>query len=137
MSVPSSESARTPTAIEHPFPQVPYYSIEYPGYVQHSSVPLAIENLGGQSKLGHAFRRSSHKTDALLELSFHRDNPFTHPIPGDVVPANSLLLKVVKRKRKAPIDAMSIDNSDSIIGEFTAEVVGIVSKTARFRSALI
>lgn len=122
---------------ERPLPQVSYYSVEYPGYLQDSSVPLAIDRLGGQSKLDHVFHRSSQKKDTLLELSFRPDNPFMHPVPGDVVPANNLLLKIVKRKRKAPVDAMSVDDSKRVIGEYTAEVIGILSKTARFRSALI
>jgi general transcription factor 3C polypeptide 5 (transcription factor C subunit 1) len=83
-----------------PLPQVTFYSVEYPGYVQESSVPLAIQKIGGQSKLDNAFRRSAQRKDALLELSFRSNDPFAHPIPGDVVPANNLLLKVVKRKRR-------------------------------------
>ena len=112
-------------------PQHSFYSVEYPGYVRPSSVPLAISNLGGQSKVDHAFKRTAPKTPALLELSLRPGNPFAHPIPGDVVGTNNLLLKITKRKRKQL-------NSEypSTIGEYTAEVVGIVSKTARFRSDL-
>ena len=109
-------------------PQLPFYSVEYPGYVQHSSVPLAINNLGGQSKIDHAFKRTPSKTQTLLELSLRPGNPFAHPIPGDVVDTNNLLLKVTKRKRK------HVDDDSSTIGEYTTEVVGVVSKTARFRS---
>jgi general transcription factor 3C polypeptide 5 (transcription factor C subunit 1) len=109
-------------------PQLPFYSVEYPGYVQHSSVPLAINNLGGQSKIDHAFKRTPSKTQTLLELSLRPGNPFAHPIPGDVVGTNNLLLKVTKRKRK------HVDDDSSTIGEYTTEVVGVVSKTARFRS---
>jgi general transcription factor 3C polypeptide 5 (transcription factor C subunit 1) len=121
------DSVPPPTAQERRLPQVTFYSVEYPGYVKDSSVPLAIQNIGGQSKLDNAFRRSAQRRDALLELSFRSKDPFAHPIPGDVIPANNLLLKVVKRKRKSP--------DSEVIGDFTAEIVGIVSKTARFRSA--
>jgi len=127
----SSDSASSSTARERPLQQVAFYSIEYPGYIEEHSVPQAVENLGGQAKVDQAFRRTAQKTDALLELSFHPRNPFSHPIPGDVVPSQNLLLKVVKRKRR--IDAAH--NDDGAIGEYTADVVGIVSKTARFRSA--
>ena len=126
-----SDSVSSSTAREKPLPQVAFCSIEYPGYVEECSVPQAIENLGGQPKVDQVFRRTAQKTDAPLELSFHPRNPFSHPIPGDVVPSNSLLLKVVKRKRR--VDAAHSD--DGVIGEYTADVVGIVSKTARFRSA--
>jgi len=123
------------SAQERPLPQVTFCSVEYPGYVQESSVPIAIQKIGGQSKLDNAFRRSAQKKDAVLELSFRSNDPFTHPIPGDVVPANNLLLKIVKRKRR-PCTSTGSSN-DGSIGEFTAEIVGIVSKTARFRSAYL
>jgi len=125
-------------APERPLPQIPFYSIEYPGYVQASSVPLAIRNLGGQAKLDHAFRRSTQKADALLELSMQPENPFSHPIPGDVIGANNLLLKVVKRRRKTRPDADvsgSSTSADGSMGDYTAEICGIVAKTGRFRSA--
>ena len=115
---------------ERALPQVTFCSVEYPGYVQESSVPFAVQKMGGQSKLDNAFRRSAQRKDALLELSFRSNDPFAHPIPGDVVPANNLLLKVVKRKRR-------LCTGTGVVGEFTAEIVGIVSKTARFRSAYI
>ncbi|KAF9534434.1 RNA polymerase III transcription factor IIIC subunit-domain-containing protein [Crepidotus variabilis] len=117
-------------ALEKPLPQVAYYSVEYPGYVQPPSVPLAIQHLGGQAKLDHAFRRSLQKSSSLLELFFHPDNPFVHPIPGDVIAANNLVLKIIKRKRK--FTGISADHSDPG-GEYTAQIVGIVSKTVRFR----
>ncbi|PPQ95507.1 hypothetical protein CVT26_008535 [Gymnopilus dilepis] len=129
---PSSEPPSTTTQPEagRPLPQVSFYSIEYPGYVSPTSVPTAIRNVGGQAKLDRAFKRTAQKSDTLLELSLRPENPFAHPIPGDVVGANNLLLKVVKRKRKR-----SAENSDAPpIGEYTAEVVGVMSKTARFRS---
>ena len=117
-----------PSVVEPPLLQHTFYSVEYPGYVQPSSVPLAINNLGGQSKVDHAFKRTGPKSQTLLELSLRPGNPFAHPIPGDVVGTNNLLLKVTKRKRKP------VAGDPCTTGEYTAEVVGIVSKTARFRS---
>ena len=125
-STPCAAAGREPALLQHSF-----YSVEYPGYVQPSSVPLAINNLGGQSKVDHAFKRTAPKSQqTLLELSLRPGNPFAHPIPGDVVGTNNLLLKVTKRKRK------QVDGGDPCptTGEYTAEVVGVVSKTARFRS---
>jgi general transcription factor 3C polypeptide 5 (transcription factor C subunit 1) len=121
---PSVAGGREPALLQHPF-----YSVEYPGYVQPSSVPLAISNLGGQSKVDHAFKRTASKSQqTLLELSLRPGNPFAHPVPGDVVGTNNLLLKVTKRKRK------QVAGDPCTTGEYTAEVVGVVSKTARFRS---
>lgn len=120
---PSVAGGREPALLQHSF-----YSVEYPGYVQPSSVPLAISNLGGQSKVDHAFKRTTPKSQTLLELSLRPGNPFAHPIPGDVVGTNNLLLKVTKRKRK------QVAGDPCTTGEYTAEVIGVVSKTARFRS---
>ncbi|KAG2013884.1 hypothetical protein CC2G_010749 [Coprinopsis cinerea AmutBmut pab1-1] len=118
-------------ATEHPLPQRQFYSVEYPGYVKESSVPKAIENLGGQGKIDRAFRRMAPKTESLMELTLHPGNPFAHPIPGDVVNTNNLLLKVTRRKRK---QKDGVPPADGAIGEYKAEVVGVVAKTVRFRS---
>ncbi|KAG6837927.1 hypothetical protein H0H93_008321 [Arthromyces matolae] len=108
-------------------PQTPFYSIEYPGYVRPTSVALAVSNLGGQSALDNAFKRAASKTETLIELKLRPDQPFAHPIPGDVVPTNNILLKVVKKRRKHRME-------DGAIGEYTIEAVGVIPKTARFRS---
>lgn len=77
-----------------------------------------------------AFRHAASKAESLVELSLRPDNPFSHPIPGEVVASNAILLKVVKRKKKKkPGDA-----EDGFIGEYIAEAVGIIPKTIRFRS---
>ncbi|CAK5263051.1 unnamed protein product [Mycena citricolor] len=54
--------------------------------------------------------------------------PFRAPIPGDVVSTNSLVLKIVKRRRKNRMD------DRGTVGEYTAEIVGAAPKTVRFRS---
>jgi len=128
----SEQPSTSEPAPERVLPQISFYSVEYPGYVEPASVPAAICSLGGQSSVDRAFRRTGAKSDALLELSLRPGNPFSHPIPGDVVGANNLLLKVVKRKRKRGEDSST--PVDGALGEYTAEVVGIMAKTARFRS---
>ncbi|KAJ7431284.1 RNA polymerase III transcription factor IIIC subunit-domain-containing protein [Mycena galericulata] len=115
---------------EHPIPAIPFYAIEYPGYVRTTSVPIAVQNLGGQAALDRAFKRSAAKSEANLELKLRPGNPFSHPVPGDVVPTNNLVLKVVKRKRKNRMDA----DDGGFQGEYTANIVGSTSKTVRFRS---
>ncbi|KAF7355135.1 hypothetical protein MSAN_01429100 [Mycena sanguinolenta] len=94
---PASVSIPAP---QYPMPATPFYSIEYPGFVRTASVPIAVRNLGGQAALGTAFKRTAAKTEATLELRLRPENPFAHPVPGDVVLTNNLVLKVVKRKRK-------------------------------------
>ena len=120
-------SSRAPA---YPLPQTPFYSIEYPGYVRPTSVPLAVSKLGGQSVLDSAFKRAVSKTETLIELKLRPDQPFAHPVPGDVVPTNNILLKIVKKRRKNRLE-------DGALGEYTAEAIGVISKTARFRSTTI
>ena len=119
---------QAPAAPARPLPSTSFYSVEYPGYVQTASVPLAVRNLGGQESLDTAFKRSASRTENLVELHLRPGNPFAHPIPGDVVSTNNILLKIVKRRRR------KLNDEDEPIGEYTAEAVGVIPKTVRFRS---
>lgn len=75
-----------------------------------------------------AFQKSGNKAGSPLELNLRPNDPFSHPVAGEVLQTNNLLMKVVKRKRKTR------GPDGEAIGEYTAEVVGSISKTARFRS---
>ena len=116
-------------APEIQIPPTRIYSVEYPGYVQPISAAEAIRRLGGQQALEKAFRNSS-KPDSFLELRCRPENPFAHPIAGEVVQTNSILLRVVKRRRKR---ATGTERDPGPIGEYTVEPVGLVPGTARFR----
>lgn len=113
-------------AAARPLPAKNLVSVEYPGYVKPESVPIAIRNLGGSSRLESAFKRTATKEEALLELRLRAENPFSHPVAGEVVGTSNILLKVVTRKRKR---LRTIHDN----GDFTVEAIGTISKTARFR----
>jgi general transcription factor 3C polypeptide 5 (transcription factor C subunit 1) len=81
--------------------------------------------------IDRAFRRSAPREDSPLELNLRPDNPFSHPLLGDLVPTNNMLLRVVKRKLKHP---RPDDDGAQTVGEYTAVAVGVIPKTARFRS---
>lgn len=137
---PATAPERTPSpAPDLPLPAKHFYSVEYPGYVKPASVPRAIRTLGGQQRVDEAFRRGSGaaKSGTVLELSFRPDNPFAHPVPGDLVSTNAIVLKVVKRRRKRRVDegVPEAGSSAQGVGEYTAEAVGVMHKTVRFRSA--
>ncbi|KAK0242443.1 RNA polymerase III transcription factor IIIC subunit-domain-containing protein [Armillaria nabsnona] len=126
----SGSTSTSKEAVALPLPSTPFYSVEYPGRVKPTSVPEAIHTLGGQHSLDSAFKHATSKAESLVELSLRPDNPFSHPIPGEVVASNAILLKVVKRrKKKKPEDA-----EDGFIGEYTTEAIGVIPKTIRFRS---
>jgi general transcription factor 3C polypeptide 5 (transcription factor C subunit 1) len=129
----SSESDHASTeAPELPLSSTTFYSVEYPGYVQPASVPIAVRNLGGQECLDTVFKRNTTKPETLVELRLRPHDPFAHPIPGDVVATNNILLKVVKRKRRIQNEGSS--SVSGYIGEYTTEAVGVIPKTIRFRS---
>jgi general transcription factor 3C polypeptide 5 (transcription factor C subunit 1) len=136
----ADESASTVpqrSAPSRELPTVHFHSIEYPGYVRPESLGKAIDTLGGQSSIERAFRRNAPKEDSLLELNLRPDNPFSHPLPGDLVPTNNILLRVVKRRLKRPPPKEGDHDDDSqqaVVGEYTAVAVGVIPKTARFRS---
>ncbi|KAI0698905.1 RNA polymerase III transcription factor IIIC subunit-domain-containing protein [Cytidiella melzeri] len=113
-----------------PLPTTCFYSIEYPGYVKATSIPLALERLGGQANVDAVFKRGGSKSDVPLELNMKPSNPFTHPITGEVIPASNILLKVVKRKRKR----QPSDGDNEVLLEYTVEAVGVIPKVARFRN---
>jgi general transcription factor 3C polypeptide 5 (transcription factor C subunit 1) len=125
----STESQKCAPA--HELPTTHFSSIEYPGYVRPESVHKAIHTLGGQSSIDRAFRRNAPREDSPLELNLRPDNPFSHPLLGELVPTNNILLRVVKRKLKHPRPE---DDGAQTVGEYTAVAVGVVPKTARFRS---
>jgi general transcription factor 3C polypeptide 5 (transcription factor C subunit 1) len=115
-----------------PLPSTHFYSIEYPGYVKPTSVPLALEALGGQDNVASAFKKTRNKNTSLLELNLRPGNVFAHPIPGEIVPTNNLVLKVVKRCRKRKDGTVVLEGN--AIGEYIVQTMGVISKTARFRS---
>jgi hypothetical protein len=119
---------RAMSAPAHPLPQTHFYSVEYPGYVQPSSIPQAVRTLGGISAVESAFKRTANKAETILELSLRPGNPFAHPIAGDVVPTNNILVRVVKRKRRNRF------GNPEQVGGYTVEAMGVMPKTVRFRS---
>jgi general transcription factor 3C polypeptide 5 (transcription factor C subunit 1) len=126
----------TSEATPYPLPPQHFYSVEYPGYVSRESLPTAIQNLGGQPCLDHAFRKVARNEgrDNLVDLKFRPENPFSHPVPGDVTSTSNLLLKVVKRKRRRLNPAQGSPDKVECVGEYTAQVVGNIPRTLRFRS---
>ncbi|QRW16504.1 transcription factor tau subunit sfc1 [Rhizoctonia solani] len=121
--------SQTPTQPQAAHTKLPtYHAIEYPGYISpnSSSINRAITTLGGQKSVQNAFADGG----KILELRLQPDNPFAHPVTGDVVGTNTLLVKVVTRRKKQGKEQVDGENQ----GTYTAEVMGIIPKTVRFRS---
>ena len=124
----SNSVPEPPSAPSYPLPSTAFYSVEYPGYVKATSVPLAVQRLGGQDAIDATFKRPSGRTNSLLELHLRPGVPFAHPTAGEVVATNNILLKVVKRRRRQKEGQVVPE------GEYVTEAVGVIPKTARFRS---
>ncbi|KAG8711285.1 tau 95 subunit of transcription factor TFIIIC [Ceratobasidium sp. 423] len=146
---PANDSVPPPP--QPPRSKLPTYnSIEYPGYISPNptSINRAIHTLGGQKAVSKAFTEGG----KILELKLQPDNPFAHPVTGDVVGTNKLLVKVVVRRPKRDEPEPGGDELTSADGAgpsgdkgkgkeqpegegtYTAEVVGLVPRTVRFRS---
>lgn len=127
----STTSFSKPAQI-HPLPSQHFYSVEYPGYVSPGSIPDAVHTMGGQRCINNAFKRMKRNggRDNVVDLNFRPNDAFAHPVSGDVISTNNLLLKVVKRRRKRLSD-------NEPLGDYTAEVVGLIPQTLRFRSIFI
>ncbi|KAL1915198.1 uncharacterized protein VTP21DRAFT_7474 [Calcarisporiella thermophila] len=105
-----------------PLPKLELISIEYPGYVRNLNKVLTT--LGGLKSLS----RVASGYDSL-ELRYRPKDPFSHPIHGDVVPTANLLMKVTRRRKKKEGKLIEGDR-----GEIKAEIVGLVTRTCRFRA---
>lgn len=132
-----------------PYPLPVFTAIEYPGSVSTSaaSVENALDAIGGLQQLSRTLATEDvHKRVVELQLgdskSGHIDG--LHPVHGDIVPTQNILLKIVKKrkKRKAPNEPLGeasvvlpgwTDNK----GYYTAQVVGVIDKTVRFRCLLL
>ncbi|KAK9768590.1 tau 95 subunit of transcription factor TFIIIC [Basidiobolus ranarum] len=111
-----------------------FFAVEYPGYVKN--IDKVLNTLGGQ----HGLQRALKEDCGYLELRYRPGDHFSHPINGDVIHTGNLLLKVTRRVRRrkgfrnAPREeeqCFSVENEEE--SNFNAEIVGVISKTCRFR----
>ncbi len=70
-----------------------------------------------------------------MELRFRPDDPFCHPINGDVIPTSNLLLKITKLKKKRKNKDLNHENEEksNVKEDVNFDILGIISKTCRFR----
>jgi hypothetical protein len=97
----------------------PMFAVEFPGYVQNVDRALCL--LGGQKRLTECYLN---ELENLLELWYRPEDPYSHPILGQIVKTNNLLLRIQRKRRRG-------DAASPIIHDAT--MVGIVHRTGRFR----
>ncbi|KAJ3109327.1 tau 95 subunit of transcription factor TFIIIC [Phlyctochytrium bullatum] len=114
-SPPSYEPA--PSA---PLPNWTFHVIEYPGRILNTDA--AIKTMGGSRAIEQAFASDL----GHIELRYRYNDPFSHPIFGDIVNTANLMLKVTRKRKKR--DRMGRRPSESGEDEFevVAEIVGVI-----------
>ena len=120
---------------EVPFPLQTFTAIEYPGPVSTSahSVEAALDAVGGLKHLS-ATLAAEEPFKRVVELQLGHGIDRLHPIQGEIVPTQNLVLKITKRRKKrANAGEASVVLPGANKGGYTAEVVGVVDKTVRFR----
>ncbi|KAJ2079110.1 tau 95 subunit of transcription factor TFIIIC [Coemansia sp. RSA 988] len=108
------------------FPERTLLSVEYPGYVVDTD--KAIRSIGGSKKLA---RDTTEDVGMPIELRYRYNDPTSHPINGEIISTENLLLKVKRRVRrpKGKDDTSTHEKRTSS----TAEIVAVLDKTVRFR----
>lgn len=125
-------------------PKIAFNSVEYPGPIsrQPASIDYALSTLGRQPAVDACFNRATR----ILELRYDVQDTWSHPIVGENVPVQRLVLKVTRRRRKIrePSEPSSVTNEQTTSstvqvanvsngGVFKAEIMGVVKSTVRFR----
>jgi hypothetical protein len=95
-------------------------AIEFPGYIkQNATLPFPVASmLGGLHKIERSFLNN-----LPFQLSYNPDALSKHPIIGDTIPTNNLLLKIKKLTNKRTKEV-----------KYQYEIVGKITKTVRFRT---
>ncbi|KAJ3084453.1 tau 95 subunit of transcription factor TFIIIC, partial [Physocladia obscura] len=101
--------------------------VEMPGRITSGSSSAAIEALGGLESISKTFSQDL----VPLELKLRPNDPFAHPVIGEVVDTANLLMRVTRKQRKHG----SGPNGEHLECDYKldSEIIGIITKTGRFR----
>lgn len=122
-----------------------FQSIEYPGPIRQAPASLekALGTLGTEEDRNRLFNRAAPN----LELNFQPNNFWSHPIAGERVGVQRLVLKVTRKRRKLLATNHVGDDVDmngtarrarhvEPGGVYKIEMAGVVKSTVRFRGML-
>jgi len=132
----------------HPIPHAKYTMVVFPGNIKN--VNNAIQMLGGmksiqslheKKKVPERLANSSRSVEAVessqqehkfLECRFRPNNLMScHPVYGDVISTNHLLVKIRRKKVKKQIGDKIVTRYDPSNSEM--RVIGTISKTVNFK----
>lgn len=132
--VPASPEA-SQEAPFYPIGTQTFQSVEYPGPIGPTPTSLnkALKTLGKEEDWNQVFN----KTRANLELNFRPEDHWAHPVPGDRTTTHRVLLKVTRRRRRRPrqaVDGAAPETSgEREEGVYKIELPGTVKQTVRYR----
>ncbi|KAF9663088.1 hypothetical protein SADUNF_Sadunf17G0002200 [Salix dunnii] len=98
------------------------FAVHYPGYP--SSTSRAIQTLGGTESILKARSSQSNK----LELYFRPEDPYSHPVSGELRSCHNMLLKISRKKK----DSSSINDAKEESKEFHADIVARIPEAYYF-----
>lgn len=122
-------------------PRTTFAAVEYPSTVSHPSALLKVIN---QDNLNECFNTPA-SAAAILEMSYRMDDRSGVPVRGMRVGSAKLLLRV-KRRRRRRGDSEDEEEAggngkgkgkEVEQGVFTADIVGSITQTVRFRREYI
>ncbi|KAJ2455227.1 tau 95 subunit of transcription factor TFIIIC [Coemansia sp. RSA 2336] len=102
-----------------PFPENTAFAVDYPGYVVDTEKALCT--IGGSKKLA---RNINEDVGMPIELRYRYKDPTSHPIKGEIVSTQNVLIKVTRRVKK----------SDRSIVDTSAKAIALIDKSVRFRT---
>jgi general transcription factor 3C polypeptide 5 (transcription factor C subunit 1) len=118
--------------VKEKLPEQIFSIVEYPGFVKNSG--KAIETLGGEDAIDDAFRKEEL---GCLQLNYTPQDKFSHAINGDVINTSNLVVRpslfltyqlcITRKVNKRTKEVVSVDQ----------DIVGLATKTCRFRSKLL
>lgn len=114
------------TARWRPLPRSTFRAVEYPGPMQS---PAQILRVVAQDDVDECFNAPLSESK-VLEMRYRPQDRTAVPVRGTRVPTQKVLVKVVRRRRRGD------GSGDSSQGVFTADVVGSIPQTVRFRCGL-
>ncbi|KAI8818977.1 RNA polymerase III transcription factor IIIC subunit-domain-containing protein [Fimicolochytrium jonesii] len=125
MATDGSDYERAPSQT---LPSWKFHAVEYPGYVKNFD--NVLKTLGGSEAIEKAFANDLN----VVELRYRPEDPFSHPINGEIIQTSNILLGVtIRRKRKRTGSAAGaqepVDPS-----QITTRFMGTITKTCRFRA---
>lgn len=99
-----------------------FLCIEYPGVVKRPK--RAIKTLGGEKSLAQSLVQKQE-----VNLWHRPEDPFSHPIQGELNETSKLLAKITRKIKRNKLTGEVVETSS----DWSVEIIGSVNHVVRFR----